>query len=114
MSARLATISGPGRKLDPAEADSLRLALGHARTDNEIMLHYSIRVRQVVAARNTSFDAKFASSFHQPRSAYSICQPIGAPLLHYGASPIVDAIGNATRHTAVKGSAGSPMGGSAL
>lgn len=111
---RLATISGPGRKLDAVEADALRLALGQARTDNEAMLHYSIRARQTVAARNTPFARAFASSFDAPRSAYSICQPISAPLPHYGASPIVDAIGNATRHKALKGHAGSPMGGAAL
>ena len=69
------------------------------------------RTGRLVASRNMSFAREFASSFDQPRSAYSICQPISAPLLHYGASPIVDAIGNATRHKALKGHAGSPMGG---
>ena len=108
---RLATISGPGRSSSATEAEALRLALSQARTDNEAMLHYSVRIRQVVASRNMSFAREFASSFDQPRSAYSICQPISAPLLHYGASPIVDAIGNATRHKALKGHAGSPMGG---
>ena len=68
---RLATMSGPGRKLEAAQADALRLALGQARTDHETILHYSIRLRQVVAARNTPFEREFASSFNQPQSAYT-------------------------------------------
>jgi hypothetical protein len=111
---RLATISGPGRSLDATDADALRLALSQARTDNQAMLHYSIRIRQAVANFDLSFDHQFASSFNQPLSAYSICQPISPPLLHYGASPIVDAIGNATRHKSLKAQVGSPMGGAAL
>ena len=110
---RLATISGPGRSLDPTEADALRLALSQARTDNGAMLHYSIRVRQAVASRKLPMDRSFASTYDQPASAYSICQPISPPLVHYGASPIVDAIDNATRHKATKGHVGSPMAGEA-
>ena len=110
---RLATISGPGRNLDATDADVLRLALGQARTDNQAMLHYSIRVRQAVASHDLSFDRQFASTFSQPSSAYSICQPISPPLLHYAASPIIDAIGNAMRHKSYSSHVGSPMGGAA-
>jgi hypothetical protein len=108
---RLATMSGPGRKLTPGDADSLRLAVSQARTDNQAMLHDTIRVRQAMANWNVPYDHSFANSYNQPTSNYSICRPIGPPLPHYGNSPIVNAIGNAIRRKSWKGHVGSPIAG---
>lgn len=96
----LATIVGPGRRLDPASEAELRKALSSARSYSQSLatlsanlinrlnrhnLPYSPQdLDQIAVARNRIADAISGNA----KSAIAICHPIGAVPAEYGQSAI--------------------------
>ena len=89
------TMVGPGRRLDPGEAQSLRLALVNARTINIEIATLTFRLIQQLRTLNLEFDSVERAQIHRqltlPMAAVAtrgICSPVGkvAPP-NYGQSP---------------------------
>jgi len=75
--AEIATVSGPGRAIQPAEVVQLRLAVNQARVLNRETAVASIRLRQVAEDAHIDIDAETVKSDNnRPVSQYSICSPI--------------------------------------
>jgi hypothetical protein len=110
---RLYAMVGPGRAIEPAEAVSLRDAIGEARNLNQVMGLGAVRIEQLTAGFHIEVDDRFARTFDRPPSAYSICTPVGPPPRHYGAAPLVDAIARARRNPIGRGFAGKAVAGEA-
>jgi hypothetical protein len=110
---QLYALAGPGRRIETAEIAGLRDAIINARTDNQVIDFMAIRMQQVIDSVRLPFDRKFALSYDRPRSAYSICQPIGPVPLHYGEAPIRDAIARARSAPQNSADAPSPIAGAA-
>ena len=101
----LGTLTGPGRRLDPASEADLRKAISLARTQNRALANLSLQMlrnlntqdlpfdqndKQVMAAaRDASLESgKITAADSSP--AFLICQPIGAVPSQYGQTPLAD------------------------
>jgi hypothetical protein len=100
----LSTMTGPGRRLDPASEADLRKAISLARTQNRTLatlsfqmlcnlkalhLHFNQNDKQIMAeARDASLESgKITAANSSP--TFLICQPIGAAPPQYGQTPLM-------------------------
>ncbi len=75
--AEIATISGPGRAIQPAEVVQLRNAVNQARVLNRLTAIAAIRLRQVAEDAHIPYDAETVKSdTRRPVSQYPICKRI--------------------------------------
>lgn len=91
----LNTMSGPGRRLDPAAEQDLRKALTRARFNGRFIARVAGLVADGVKAQNLPFSvenlATIADARNRPLSdgrTFLLCQPIGAPPARYGQAPL--------------------------
>ncbi len=95
----LATISGPGGRLDAASLTALRKAVSRARSDNRFLGILAIRLLQRVDTMNLPFSQQDRNLINASRTramvdgkysiqnivpTFEICAPMGAALPHYG------------------------------
>jgi len=72
--AEIATVSGPGRAIQPAEVVQLRNAVNQARVLNRVTAVAGIRLRQVADDAHIAYDAETVKSDNnRPVSQYPIC-----------------------------------------
>ena len=75
--AEIATVSGPGRAIEPAEVAQLRNAVSQARVLNRVTSVAAIRLRQVTEDAHIPFDAQTVKDYtDRPVSQYAICKRI--------------------------------------
>ena len=75
--AEIATVSGPGRAIQPAEVVQLRNAVNQARVLNRVTAVAAIRLRQVANDAHIHYDAETVKPYtDRPVSQYSICKRI--------------------------------------
>ena len=75
--AEIATVSGPGRSIQPAEVVQLRNAVNQARVLNRLTAVAAIRLRQVADDAHIPYDAETVKSDnYRPVSQYPICKRI--------------------------------------
>ncbi len=83
---------GPGRALGPEEAAHLLTLVSQARTSNQIMASYAVRVQQLATTYGFPINQSIRQSFVRPKPSYSVCMPIGVVPDRYGGSPIASAL----------------------
>ena len=75
--AEIATVSGPGRAIQPAEVVQLRNAVNQARVMNRVTAVAAIRLRQVADDARIHYDAQTVKDYtDRPVSRYPICKRI--------------------------------------
>jgi hypothetical protein len=99
----LGTITGPGRRLDPASEADLRKAISVARSYNRNMANTSFQMLRALKPLNLPFDEYDKRAMIHARDEslavgkitaadsfpmYLICQPIGAAPPQYGQTPM--------------------------
>jgi hypothetical protein len=94
---KLSTMTGPGRRLDPASESELRKALSYARTLNRFYASLGLQLANRVSNLHLPFSKddlnRIAEASHPAASAPlpSICQPIGPAAAMYGQASAISA-----------------------